>query len=158
DQFAKIITETDQTMELFQKSLRNIDDVIGDEKLKNDLKQTVGDMPRLMRDTRDTINGMQKTIALTNDNLQNIQTVTKAMDEQGEGMITNVAQSVERLDDLLGQMNKFSRALNSKEGSLGQLVNNPELYNNLSQAAVNVNRLTRQIEPILANVNVITDK
>ena len=158
EQFAKIINETDQTMDLFQKSLQNINDVVGDEKLKRDLKQTIGDMPQLMRDTRDTINGMQKTIALANDNLQNIQTVTKAMDQQGEGMITNIAQSVERLDELLGQMTKFSHAMNSKEGSLGQLVNNPELYNNLSQAATNVNRLTRELEPIISNVNIITDK
>ncbi|HZZ26433.1 MAG TPA: MlaD family protein [Pirellulales bacterium] len=157
-QFAKIIEDTDQTMQLFQKSLRDINDVVGDEKLKRDLKQTIGEMPKLLGETRDTINGMQKTIALANDNLQNIQTVTKAMDEQGEGMITNIARSVEQLESLLTQFNKFSRALNSKEGSLGQLVNNPELYNNLSQAATNVNRLTRELEPIICNVNVITDK
>ncbi|HTQ40226.1 MAG TPA: MlaD family protein [Pirellulales bacterium] len=158
EQFSKIIKDTDDTMQMFQKSLKDIDDVAGDEKLKHDLKQSIAEMPKLLGETRDTINGMQKTIALANDNLQNIQTVTKAMDEQGEGMISNIAQSVERLDDLLGQMNKFSRALNSKEGSLGQLVNNPELYNNLSQAATNVNRLTRELEPIICNVNIITDK
>jgi phospholipid/cholesterol/gamma-HCH transport system substrate-binding protein len=157
-QLSRIIEDTDQTMVLFQKTLKNIDDVVGDEKLKNDLKQTIGGMPQLLGDTRDTINGMQKTLSLANDNLRNMQTVTKALDEQGEGMVSNIAQSVERLDELLGQFNKFSRALNSKEGSLGQLVNNPELYNSLSQAAANVNRLTRELEPIVCNVNIITDK
>jgi hypothetical protein len=55
-------------------------------------------------------------------------------------------------------MNKFTRTLNSREGTLGQLMNNPEVYNNLSQAIVNVNHLTRQLEPILCDVRVITDK
>jgi phospholipid/cholesterol/gamma-HCH transport system substrate-binding protein len=158
EQLSRIITDTDQTMLAFQRTLKNIDEVTGDEKLKNDLKQTIAGMPTLLGDTRDTIIGMQKTLALANDNLRNMQTVTKAMDEQGEGMVSNIAQSVERLDELLGQFNKFSRALNSKEGSLGQLVNNPELYNSLSQAAANVNRLTRELEPVVCNVQIITDK
>jgi phospholipid/cholesterol/gamma-HCH transport system substrate-binding protein len=158
EQLNKIITDTDDTMVSFQKTLKNIDDVVGDEKLKRDLKDTIGGMPQVLNETRDTIGGMQKTLALANDNLRNMQTVTKALDEQGEGMVSNIAQSVERLDELLGQFNKFSRALNSKEGSLGQLVNNPELYNSLSQAAANVNRLTRELEPIVCNVNIITDK
>jgi phospholipid/cholesterol/gamma-HCH transport system substrate-binding protein len=158
EQISQIIDETDKTMKLFQKTLTNADEIIGDEKMKKDLRQALSDMPQVMRDTRDTLGGMQKTIALANDNLRNIQTVTKAMDEKGEGMIGNMAQSVERLDSLLEQMNKFTRTLNSREGSFGQLINNPDLYNNLSQAAVNVNRLTRQLEPVLADVRVITDK
>jgi phospholipid/cholesterol/gamma-HCH transport system substrate-binding protein len=158
EQFTRIINDTDQTMQLFQKSLKNINDIAGDEKLKNDLKETISGMPKLLTDTRNTISGMQKTLGLANDNLQNMQTVTKALSQQGEGMVTNLAQSVEQLEQLLGQFNKFSRALNSKEGSLGQIVNNPELYNNLSQAAANVNRLTRELEPIVCNVQIITDK
>ncbi|HEY2760720.1 MAG TPA: MlaD family protein [Pirellulales bacterium] len=158
EQISKIIDETDTTMQLMQKSLRDVDDVVGDQKTKRDLKQSLADLPQLLKDTRETIAGMQQSVALANDNLRNMQTVTKALDEKGEGMIGNVAQSVERLDELLGQMNKFTRTLNSREGTLGQLMNNPEVYNNLSQAIVNVNHLTRQLEPILCDVRVITDK
>ena len=158
DQIGKIVRETDETLQLFEKTLVNIDDIIGDQQTKRDLKDLLRGMPQVLRDTRDTIGGIQKTVALANDNLQNIQTFTKALDEHGEGMITNASQSVDRLDELLGQLNRFTRAMNSREGSLGQIINNPELYNNLSQAALNVNRLTRELEPILCNVNVITDK
>jgi phospholipid/cholesterol/gamma-HCH transport system substrate-binding protein len=158
EQISKVIGEMDGTLQLFQKSLTNIDDIIGDQQTKAQLKQTVSEMPQLMRETREAVLGIQKTVALADDNLRNIQTVTKALDERGEGMINDAAQSVQRLDELLGQMNRFSRNLNSKEGSLGQLVNNPELYNNLSQAALNVNKLTRELEPILCNAKVFTDK
>jgi phospholipid/cholesterol/gamma-HCH transport system substrate-binding protein len=102
--------------------------------------------------------GMQQTVALANNTLRNMEPFSKALDEQGEGIITNMSQSVERLDELLGQMNRFSRGLNSREGSLGQLINNPDLYNNLSQAAANVNKLTRQLEPIVHDARVLTDK
>ncbi len=158
DQIAKIIRETDETMQLFKTSLTNVNDIVGDTKTKNDLKQMLSEMPQLMRETREAITGMQKTVALADDNLRNIQTVTKALDEKGDGMINNAAQGVERLDELLGQLNRFTRSLNSREGSLGQLVNNPDLYNNLSQAALNINRLTQQLQPILCDARVITDK
>jgi phospholipid/cholesterol/gamma-HCH transport system substrate-binding protein len=55
-------------------------------------------------------------------------------------------------------VNRFSRALNSREGSLGQMINNPELYNNLSQAAENINKLTRELQPVICNAKVFTDK
>ncbi len=45
---------------------------------------------------------------------------------------------------------------NSREGSLGQMINNPDLYNNLSQAAENVKRLTRELEPVVCNAKIIT--
>jgi len=61
EQLSRIIDDTDQTMILFQKTLKNVDDVVGDEKLKTDLKQTIGNMPQLLGETRDTITGMQKT-------------------------------------------------------------------------------------------------
>ena len=158
EELSQIIGETNDTMKLFQKSLKNIDDVVGDEKTKRDLKQSLADLPKLLSETRDTINGMQQSVALVNDNLRSVQTVTHALDERGESMIGNVAQSVERLDELLGQMNKFSRGLNSRDGTLGQLMNNPEVYNNLSQAVVNINHLTQRLEPIVCDVRVITDK
>ena len=69
-----------------------------------------------------------------------------------------MAGSVQKLDELLGQLNKFTRALNSREGTLGQLVNDPALYNNLSQAAINVNKLTRELQPILSNAKIFTDE
>ena len=51
---------------------------------------------------------MQKTVALANDNLQNIQSVTKAIDERGEKMIISAANSVDKLEQLLGNLNRFT--------------------------------------------------
>ena len=155
---SSIVQETDQSLKIFQKTLKDMDDIIGDDRVKANLKQAADQLPKVLADTRDTMNGFQKTVALANDNLRNVQTFTKALDEQGEGIIGNMSQSVDRLDELLGQMNRFSRALNNREGSLGQLIYNPDLYNNLSQAAENVNKLTRKLEPILNDARVITDK
>lgn len=158
DKITRIVDETERTMKLFQKSLENVDDVIGDPKIKADLRQSLADFPALLKDTRDAVTGIQHAVALADDNLKNIQTFTSALDQRGEGIVENIAGSVEKLDTLLAQVNRFSRALNSREGSLGQMINNPDLYNNLSQAAENMKRLTRELEPVVCNAKIITDK
>jgi hypothetical protein len=63
-----------------------------------------------------------------------------------------------RLDELLGQMQQFSRQLNSREGSLGQLMYNPQLYQYLNEAATNIKDLSRQLQPILNDARAFSDK
>jgi phospholipid/cholesterol/gamma-HCH transport system substrate-binding protein len=158
EQISRIIKETDDTMQLFQKALVNVNDIVGDDQTKRDLKEAVTTLAPLLRESRETINGIEKTVALANENLRNLQTVTKAMDEKGESMINNAANSVDKLDQLLGNLNRFTRALNSKEGSLGRLTSDPALYDNLNQTILSLNRLTRQLEPVINNAKDFTDK
>ena len=46
----------------------------------------------------------------------------------------NVDSAVAKLDSLLGELSQFSSQLNRGEGSIGQLMRNPSLYNNLDQS------------------------
>src|SRR5262249_47927215 len=103
--FSRMIDETEKAIKEFQQSMVNVNDIIGDDKMKADLKKSLADMPKLMQETRDAMGGIQRAVALTNDNLKNVQTFTKALDEKGEGIIGDLAGSVEKLDSLLAQMN-----------------------------------------------------
>jgi phospholipid/cholesterol/gamma-HCH transport system substrate-binding protein len=154
----QIITDTGTAMQQFEKTLKDIDDVVGDPTIKADLKKSLADLPRLLQDTRDAMTGIQRVGAQAESNLNNLQTFTKALDEQGEGIVNNLAGSVEKLDTLLAQVNIFTRRVNSPEGSLGRMLNDPALYNNLSQAAENINKLTRELQPVVCNAKVFTDK
>jgi phospholipid/cholesterol/gamma-HCH transport system substrate-binding protein len=142
----------------FQKTLGNIDSIIGDEKVKNDLKTAVSDMPNVMRDMRDTLNSAQQSFAQLDNIMRNFEPTSKALDEQGPEMVNNLSNSVERLDELLGQVNRFSRALNNREGTLGQFIYNPELFDNLNKTVMNVNRLTHELEPVVRNAKIFSDK
>jgi phospholipid/cholesterol/gamma-HCH transport system substrate-binding protein len=158
DQIARIIQDTDESMQLFQKAMRNVNDIVGDDQSKRELKEAVATLAPLLKDSRETVNAIQKTVALADANLQNIQTVTKAIDERGEQMIINAANSVDKLDQLLGNLNRFTRALNDKQGSLGMLTSDPALYNNLNQTVVSLRRLTQQLEPVINNAKIFSDK
>ena len=72
-----------------------------------------------------------------------------------------VLQSVDvnaKLDNILTDMEQFSAGLNDPNGSLGQLINNPELYQKLDAAASNIEEITRRMRPIVDDARVIASK
>ncbi len=59
----------------------------------------------------------------------------------------------------------LSQALNNREGTIGQLIHDPQLYENMNrlmrnanQVVVQVNDLTLRLRPVLNDVRVFMDK
>ena len=91
-------------------------------------------------------------------NLRNLEGLTKPLGERGEQMVAQVDRTIGRLDETLQQAATFTRALNESQGTLGKLVRDPKVYDDLAQAANNVNNLTKELRPIVDDVRVFTDK
>ena len=81
-----------------------------------------------------------------------------ALGERGEEFVNRIDRATSKLDVLLDDLSGFTRGLSGSQGTLGQLVNDPELYNNLNSAIRNVNQLTKDLKPILNDARVFTDK
>src|ERR1700722_546774 len=111
-----------------------------------------------MAETRNAIVDMRAAVVAANRNLSNLERFTQPLGDRGEELIMKVDRSVGRLDELLQQFVLFSQALNRKEGTLGQLVNNPDLYQHINAAACNIEQLTRQMRPIVNDVRVFVSK
>ena len=91
-------------------------------------------------------------------NMQNLEKVTQPLGERGPALVQHLDHTMQDLDTLVGQMSKFGEAINSSQGTLGQLINNPDLYNNINQTACRLNEITQEIRPILNDARVFTDK
>ena len=157
-QFNRLLTKTERSLDLFQTTMTNVDSIIGDRETNAKLRQGLAELPTTLKQAQDALALIQRTSAHAERNLENLEGFTKPLGERGEAIIDNADQSVRRLDEILGQLQEFSRQLNGREGSLGQLIHNPELYQNLSEAASNVNELSRRLRPILEDVRAFTDK
>jgi phospholipid/cholesterol/gamma-HCH transport system substrate-binding protein len=158
EQFNRIISKTDRALDSFQRAMDGIGEIVGDPKMQADLKRGLTDMPQVLRDTQQTLLQMQSTMKLAEKNLQNVEGFTKPLGEKGGEIITSMNSSVSQLDRLLTQLADLSQNLNSREGSIGQLLNNPHLYQQLESAAGNLNDLTRDLKPVVADARVFTDK
>jgi ABC-type transporter Mla subunit MlaD len=158
EQFDRIVNRADVAMLSFQRAMDSINDVMGDPEVRANLKQALKDLPSLLQETQRSIASIEGAMRLVDSNLRNLEGFTGPLGERGESIVANVDSSIARLNELLGQVEEFSRALNSQEGTLGQLVRNPELYRQLNDAAENVNELTLMLRPILADARIFSDK
>jgi phospholipid/cholesterol/gamma-HCH transport system substrate-binding protein len=138
--------------------MTHVDSIIGDPDTIARMRQSINELPTTLKEMRDALASVQRTSSRAERNLENLEGFTKPLGQRGEELINSADQSVHRLDELLAQMQQFSRQLNSREGSLGQLLYNPQLYQNLNEAATNVNDLSRQLKPILCDVRAFSDK
>jgi phospholipid/cholesterol/gamma-HCH transport system substrate-binding protein len=136
-------------------STRNI---IGDRETQEQLRDSMKQMPQMIKDTHETVLRMRETMASVDRNLKNMEGFTKPLGERGETLIDNLDRGTEKLDKLVSEMLKFSQALNSSEGTIGQLVNNPELYQHINRAAKNIDEVSRELKPIVDDARVFSDK
>lgn len=154
----KVIAQADDTLQILQKTLINSNEILGDAKVRNQFKQSMEQLPELLKDTRDTVKRMGDTIGSVEDNLHNLEGLTKPLGERGDTLVRRIDSSTAKLDRLMDELLSFTKDLNNPEGSLGKLVHDPEFYQHLNRAAKNVDELTRQLKPILDDARVFTDK
>jgi phospholipid/cholesterol/gamma-HCH transport system substrate-binding protein len=148
----------EKTLESIGRSADNLNEVLGDPQLKADLKQGLAELPKALRESRDVFAGLKNTLELADRNLQNLEGFTRPLGQRGDELFNKLDRGAAKLERLLDNLATFGATLNNREGSLGRLMNDPELYTNLSEAAENINELTKQLRPIVNDVRVFTDK
>jgi phospholipid/cholesterol/gamma-HCH transport system substrate-binding protein len=157
-QIDRIITQADRALTSFELAMNSVNDILGDPEVRANLKQTLRDLPNMLQETQRAIASIEGAMRLVESNLRNLEGFTGPLGERGAAIVGNVDSGIARLNQLLGQLESFSRSLNSREGTLGQLINNPEIYNQISEAAATVNELTRELRPILKDVRLFSDQ
>ena len=158
DKFAKMVQKTEAALDAFSLAMNNINDVMGDPTARARLRETLTALPEVISDLRATVRGIGTTVDSADRNLRNLEGLTKPLGERGAGMVAQVDRTIGRLDEVLQQAAFFTKALNESEGTLGKLVRDPKVYEDLAQAAANVKGLTRDLRPIVDDVRVFTDK
>lgn len=158
EQLNRIVDKTESALDSFQKTSLDLDSLVGDEQMRTNLKQSLADLPTLLKDMHGAVDGIRTTVELADSNLRNLEGLTKPLGEHGEEMISNIDASMARLNDVLTQFVEFGKALNNREGTLGRILYDPQLYEHIDSAACNIDQLTKELKPIVRNVNVFTDK
>jgi hypothetical protein len=62
------------------------------------------------------------------------------------------------VNELLGQLVTFTDNLNNRQGSIGKLMNDPELYDRLNRTLANAEDITFKLKPIMDDIRIFSDK
>ncbi|NLX53967.1 MAG: MCE family protein [Planctomycetaceae bacterium] len=165
DQLGRIVDKTELALENFNRAMSSIDSVLGNQELKDRLHESLDKVPVMFDQAQHTLSEFQNTLSKFNGvamraerNLANLEDFTAPLGERGEEISRNLAESMKSVNELLANFAELSASLKNKEGTIGQLINNPELYNRLLRTVAEAETLIRRLEPIVNDVRVITDK
>jgi phospholipid/cholesterol/gamma-HCH transport system substrate-binding protein len=133
--------------------------------MRQRIRQGLNEFPDAIRDLRVTMDQFRVVLESANRNFRNLEGFTEPLGRRGEEIATSVVDAVDGLDRLVEEFTVLSQALNSREGTLGQLIHNPQLYENLNrlvhnanQVIVQINDLTLRLRPIANDARVFMDK
>jgi phospholipid/cholesterol/gamma-HCH transport system substrate-binding protein len=161
----RLLANTESAMANFSTAMDNVNDVIGDEQFKQELKDGLAQLPSVVSDAREIMTILERTLASADENLKNIQGFTKPFGERGPEITASIERGVDNLSELLGETALLAKSINSSQGTFGKLIRDRELYDQLLMTVAQVNQLvanlemmSRRLRPILDDVRVFTDK
>jgi phospholipid/cholesterol/gamma-HCH transport system substrate-binding protein len=167
----RVLDSMDQALVQFSTVTKNLNDIVGDETFKKNLKDGLGQLPGLATDARAIMQALQSVANSADENLKNLQGLTGPLGNRGTAIVGSLEHAVRNLEDLLGQVASLSRNVNNSEGTIGLLIRDRQAYDQLqatlvqAQAAiadvrniVGTEKFRRRVEMILDNVWALTDK
>lgn len=158
EQIVRIVNKLETAVDQVNATAKSADAFLGDPEMRANLKQVTTDLPKALDELREAIGGAKQTLASADRNLQNMEGITKPLGERGARVIENVERATYNLDRAVTQISRFTEGIQTQQGTVGKLLNDPTLYNQLSDTVANVNELLREVRPILRDVRAFSDK
>ena len=119
------------------------------DKMLSNLQQTTSELSLLMKRRRAELEG---SIEHANNFLGNLDTVTTKNRSRIDSAMAGLERSMQNFERVTAELETTNKRLNSilikvdeGEGSLGMMVNDPSLYNNLDSLSVELSTLIRNI-------------
>jgi phospholipid/cholesterol/gamma-HCH transport system substrate-binding protein len=162
---AESLHQFSETMQHVNQLLASANKVVADPEAQQALHDTLVAMPKLVNETQRTIAETRGAVASTklvldgvNKNLVNLTLLTEPVGKRGELMVAKLDSSLTSLDQLMSELNRFAKLVNSKDGSLQRFATDPSLYDNLDRSSQSLMVLLRNIDPILRDMREFSDK
>ncbi|HVA44984.1 MAG TPA: MlaD family protein [Pirellulales bacterium] len=158
EQVVRIVDKMEKTIDRLAGAVASTDELLSDPLLKENLKRSISDLPEVLTDAREAIGGLKTALTGVDRNLANLEGLTRPLGERGSVLVANIESSTTKLDKVLSDLSAFSAGLSDGTGTLGQLMNNPDVYQQLNEAATNINQLVKELRPIVNDARIFTDK
>jgi phospholipid/cholesterol/gamma-HCH transport system substrate-binding protein len=119
--------------------LMNVNDILGP-KTKKDLRESIAGLNTLVKSFQGSANSLNSLLADNQDNLNkslsNLSVITENFNKLSDTLVNaGLGETIKNLQSTMGNINDLMAKIEGGEGSLGKLVNDKALYNNLNNAS-----------------------
>jgi hypothetical protein len=121
------------------------------------LKQAINELPDAVREFRATMHEFRVVLDSANKNFTNLEAFTEPLGRNGEQIAGSIVDAVDGLDRLVEEFTVLSQALNNREGTIGQLIHNPQTYKNLQILLQNANQVVIRVDALTKRLQVVTE-
>ncbi|MDG1730079.1 MAG: MlaD family protein [Algibacter sp.] len=130
--------------------LTNINDVF-DEKTKVSLRQSVAGLNDVIQNFKNTSNSLNNLMAKNeeklNSTLANVDNISSNLSKTTNQLANaNLEQTIKRLETTIQNFNSISSSIKNGEGSIGKLLKDEGLYNNLEGASLQLEQLLEDMK------------
>jgi phospholipid/cholesterol/gamma-HCH transport system substrate-binding protein len=133
--------------------------------MRQRLRQGLEELPDAVREARITMQEFRDVLESAEKNFKNLEGFTEPLGRNGEGIAQSIVEAIEGLDKLVEEFTVLSQSLNSREGTLGQLIHDRQLYENVNrlvhnanQVVLQVNDLSLRLKPVVNDARIFMDK
>lgn len=122
------------------------------------IEKPLADVSRVMTDIQKFVQNAQSAMTSVQTVISDVQRTTKPLGDRAESIVKNVDESLDKVNQTLGDIRGLMRTLDRSDGLLKKVLTDASLYNNLDQASVMVVKMIPRIEQILKDFEVFADK
>jgi phospholipid/cholesterol/gamma-HCH transport system substrate-binding protein len=158
DRFNSILANTDQALSTINRAADSLKGVLSDPESNENFRRALKEMPELLTTTRKAIEGLERAMNGVDRNVRNLEGLTEPLGKRGPTIVANMDESIARINSTLAQVERFGNQLNNNNGTVGKLLNDPALYQQINEAAANINEVSQRLRPIVEDVRVLSDR
>lgn len=155
---AESLHEFTIAMRTFSESADQANAILGDPRNQANLRKTLEAVPLMVEDTRQAIVAIRTTVQKADESLGNLAKATGPLAERSASIATRLDATLLNLQLLSGELAEFAQLVNDKDGTLHAVATDPSLYRNLDQSAESLTVLLTNLEPILRDLRIFSDK
>lgn len=152
---AKLSNDISSSIQGLEEFLSNLNSTLDEENKQNissslqNLETVTGSLSSVLEQRQQDLDEM---ILHANNMMQNLDNISSENQDSLTALINNLEATSRELETLTAGLNKTNITLNEVltkinegQGSLGKMVNDPSLYNNIDSLSVNLNQLIKNI-------------
>ncbi|MEQ8209753.1 MAG: MlaD family protein [Lacipirellulaceae bacterium] len=153
ERITRLVDSMEIAMQRFGRVMDDVDDVIGDETVKEDLRKGIAQLPTVVADARAILTALEGVATSAEENLDNLQGFTGPLGERGEKIVGILEDSAGNLEELLANAAELAANINNSEGSLGRLLKDRTLSDDAEAAVKELRNVMVKLSATIDNGN-----
>lgn len=157
----RMLDEAETALENFSRASQKVESFFDDPQLRG----MSTDARRTLLDVREAAERVSTAAVSAEKNLKNLEGFTEPLGRRGEDIAGALIDSLDGIGRIVEELTVLVESVNNREGTIGKLIHNPEVYDNLNRLLVNsncvvlrVNDLTARLRVVIEDVRIFTDK